>query len=352
MLHERAVIMRMHPRHEHGVPRRLHVSLTAFFARARMGYRGTIFAESLLPGMCPAQQERPMSITSIGGAGSGISQIMASLLSRVQQSESAASPTAPTVSDVSTDTSNAATGASEPTLSDQVISALVAMQMQNGDAASSSSSSSTSSSQSDPVSQAFAGLDTNGDGSISQSELESAIENAGGTAGEADSVYAALGGTSDTGISQDSFSQAAQAGAPGGPPPGGPGGPGGAHGHHHHHHGGSAPSASDEAGQVLSSLQTNADGSVSDDTLASALGGSTDGSTSSSGASSAVSSIDSNGDGSVSQTELANYLQSLQQQSQGDNTTLASFLQLASQSYNTALSGYGAAAGTQLSTAA
>ena len=295
-----------------------------------------------------------MSISSLGGAGSGISQLMASLLSRLKESGDASSNTATSSASSSTDgsgqtaTSNALTGSTEGSLSDQVIGVLVMMQMQNGAQPSSSSSGQDGA---NPISQAFSSLDTDGDGTISQSELESAIENAGGTAQDADTVFSALGGTSSSGISESAFTQAAQAGGPPPPPDGGPGGSGGTKGHHHHHHNSQASgTASDEAAQILSSLQTNQDGTVSDDTLASALGLTTSTDTSSSTATSSsnstndssaidlLSAIDTNGDGSVSQNELTSYLENLQKQSQSDQSTLGAFLQLASQSYNSNLS--------------
>jgi len=307
-----------------------------------------------------------MSISSLGGAGSGISQLMASLLSRLRESGDASSSATTSSTSSSTDdsdqaaTSNALTGSTEGTLSDQVIGALVMMQMQN-DAQPSSSSSGQDSTN--PISQAFSSLDTDGDGTISQSELETAIENAGGTAADADTVFSALGGTSTSGISESAFTQAAQAGAPPPPPDGGPGGPGGAKGHHHHHHNGQASgSASDEAAQIFSSLQTNQDGTVSDDVLASALGLTTSTDTSSSTTTSSsnstdnsstsdlLSAIDTNGDGSVSQSELTSYLENLQQQSQGDQSTLGAFWQLANQSYNTNL-GLFSTNSTQVATA-
>jgi Ca2+-binding EF-hand superfamily protein len=280
-----------------------------------------------------------MSITSTGAAqGAGnLSQLLASMLSRIKSA---------TTSDVATATSTPATTDPQQvaqtttdttTLSDQVIGALVMMQAQGGDP----SQATPPSSGNDPVSQAFAGLDTDGDGSISQSELETAITGAGGTASEAETVYAALGGTDQSGVSQASFASAAQAGAP-------PGGPGGAHGHHHHNHSGGAASS------IFQTLDSNQDGSVSADELSAALGGATDasGTSGTSGTPSDIfSAIDSNGDGSVSQNELGSYLDNLQKQAGGDQTTLSAFQQLANQSYNTSLGLMASAASTQMATA-
>jgi Ca2+-binding EF-hand superfamily protein len=285
-----------------------------------------------------------MSITSTGAAsGAGnLSQLLASMLSRIKSTQADASTTtAPSTTDSpSTDTTNAQTVTDTSTLSDQVIGVLVMMQAQGSDP---SQSQGTSSSGSDPVSQAFSSLDTDGDGSISQSELETAITNAGGTAGEADTVYSALGGTSDSGISQASFASAAQAGAPNGPPPGGPP-PGG---HHHHHHSGSASSS---ASSIFNALDTNQDGSVSADELSSALG-TTSTSGSSSSSSDIFSAADSNGDGAISQSEMSTYLDNLQKQASGDQNVLSAFQQLANQSYTSSLSLMGASATTQATTA-
>jgi Ca2+-binding EF-hand superfamily protein len=286
-----------------------------------------------------------MSISSVGtasGAGN-LSQILASTLSRIKSATSADSPAASTSASATTDSpqaSNALTGTDTTTLSDQVIGVLVMMQAQSSDP-----SQTAATSGSDPVTQAFTSLDSNGDGSISQSELESAITNAGGTSDQADSVYAALGGTDQTGISQDQFATAAQAGAPP------PGGPGGAHGHHHHHSG-----SSESASSIFNALDTNQDGSVSSDELSAALDGSTGtttstSSTSTDGSSDAFSTIDSNGDGSVSQTELTRYLDNMQKQASSDQTTLSAFQQIANQSYNTSLGLMASSAGTQMATA-
>jgi Ca2+-binding EF-hand superfamily protein len=306
---------------------------------------------------------------SVSSSTVNLSQMMAAFLARIKASEQASQTAAATtagntgtttaVSDPTTaDSCNAVSSSSEPTLSDQVISTLVAMQMQNGDASGATSDASGSSTTgSDPIAQAFSALDTDGDGSISQSELETGIENAGGTSDEADAIFSALGGTSTSGISESSFASAAQAGAP--PPPGGPGGPGGAHGHHHHHHGSGSSSASDDASQIFSAIDSNDDGSISEDELASALGLGTDstttdasgtttgttGSTTGTGSTSdnslaatTLSAIDTNGDGSISQDELKTYLGNLQQSITNDQSTLNSFLQLANQSYSQSLS--------------
>jgi Ca2+-binding EF-hand superfamily protein len=263
---------------------------------------------------------------------------MASLLARVKQNESATNTTStpdPTSSPSGDNGSNALTGSNEAALSDQVMGVLVMMQMGSASGASSSAGATS------PIDQAFAGLDTDGDGSLSQSELETAIGNAGGSKDEADAMYSALGGTSSAGISQANFAQAAQAGAPQ---------PGGMHGHHHHHKGGGAGSAGKmDPSQLFSSLDTDQDGSVSEDEFATALASIGAGSSmSSDGAKSAstddlFSAIDSNGDGSASQNEFSSYLTSLQQQAQNDRSLQGDLWKLAQASYKTGSGASGSA---------
>jgi Ca2+-binding EF-hand superfamily protein len=271
---------------------------------------------------------------------------MASLLSRIQQSndttstKSSSTETFKTSS--GTDSSNTLTGSSSASLSDQIVGLLVMSQMSGSDtssgATSGQSNSQSGQSGTDPISQAFSSLDADGDGNLSQSEMEKAITNAGGTTQQADAVYSALGGTSDTGISKTAFTDAAKGGMP--PPPmGGPGGQGG------------PKSASDITNDIFSSLQTNQDGAVSDNAFASALSSASGGSSSTDSTSSAsktASAIDSNGDGSISKSELTSYLESMQPdnqsaqnqstQNQSDNSTLDSLFKLASQSYSNAVS--------------
>jgi Ca2+-binding EF-hand superfamily protein len=272
-----------------------------------------------------------MSVSSVNQ-----NPLMASLLASLAQSQSTNSPAAsypPTAAGTSSQSaaSPALTGSSEASLSDEIIGALVMMQAQDGTTQSGASAQSAN-----PLAQAFSSLDTNGDGSISQSELENAIEGAGGTAAEADQVYTALGGTATTGISQSSFDSAAQSGMSALTQTASVQGP---H-HHHHHHGGAA--GNDEAEQIFSAIDGNDDGSISQGELSAALGTSTDtggtatsGTASSANANSLFASIDTNGDGSISQGELTTYLNSLQSQIQGDQTTLGSFTRLANNPYHT-----------------
>lgn len=283
-----------------------------------------------------------MSVSNIsGGAGSGgLSQMLASMLSRLSkaQAEKTATPATSASADsdtAQTKTDNNLTGTSLSTLSDQVLGALVMMQGQQG----AQSDANSSNQGADPLQQAFSQMDSDGDGSISKSELETVVKNAGGTADEADTIYSAIGGTDTAGISQSQFGDAIKAGGPppGGPPPGSP--PDGAGL-------GKARSANDDAGSstgVFNALDTNKDGTVSAEELAAGLGETTQSTdTASTGtdttkSNDAFASIDTNGDGGISQDELSSFLKSTAQQVQSDQDTLSAFMTAANRSYNTSL---------------
>jgi Ca2+-binding EF-hand superfamily protein len=280
--------------------------LTLFFPASLITGGGIFLAALSRLGIFLVTSEGYMSISGVTGSpGAGISQYLAELLSQLQASQSTttSSNSNSTTSSVSgtssTGQSNTSVALNEtqtPTLSDQVIGALVAIQMQDG----MSSSTAATSNSSNPIGQVFASIDTNGDGSISQSELETAIENAGGTASEADGVYAALGGTST--------------------------------------------STSDEAAQIFSSLGVSQNGSISESQLASALGGisSSELSTANSNTSNSTSAVenetlsafDGSSNGSATTDALADTLNS-EQQGQSDQTNYESLAQLVYQMYNT-----------------
>lgn len=138
------------------------------------------------------------------------------------------------------------------------------------------------------LSQAFSQIDTNGDGQISASELTNALsaQNAAQNAGGSSQAQAA---------------------------------------HRHHHHGGQgaggASSSTDLASQLLGSADTNGDGQLSVAEIQNALGASSTSSTSSTSSasstsaasstsstdalSSAIAKLDTNGDGQLSASELS-----------------------------------------------
>jgi Ca2+-binding EF-hand superfamily protein len=283
-----------------------------------------------------------MSVSNIsGGAGSGgLSQMLAAMLSRLSKAQTEKAETPATSASGESDTTqtkadNSLTGTGLSTLSDQVLGALVMMQGQQGAASDANSSNQGS----DPLQQAFSQMDSDGDGSISKSELETVVKSAGGTADEADTVYSAIGGTDTAGISQSQFGDALKAGGPppGGPPPGSPPdgtGPG------------KARSANDGSGSstaVFNALDTNKDGTVSAAELTAGLEGSAQSSDASTTktdtpkSSDTFASIDTNGDGGVSQDELSSFLKSTAQQVQSGQDTLSAFMTAANRSYNTSL---------------
>jgi Ca2+-binding EF-hand superfamily protein len=129
----------------------------------------------------------------------------------------------------------------------------------------------------------FSQIDGNGDGSISQSELEQAVTKAGGTKEGADALYAKLDPNGTGSVSEQQFSNSLTQAMP--------------HHHHHHHDGGDqAASATDNgnagggAADALTSL-FNADG-----------GGA--GNSPTQIAQNMFAQSDLNGDGAITQSEL------------------------------------------------
>lgn len=230
-----------------------------------------------------------------GFAASAASQLLSSLLSALDPTTSTSSASSTSSSSTSgnatfacgddTDASspdNSLTGSTQGQLSGQVLMTLIAMQQQS-DAASGTSAAAASATSgttsNSPLDQLFSAMDTNGDGSVSQNEMESYIENVGGTQAQADSLFSALSGsssasgstTSTAGISESQMQNALQQSNPFS-----------GMGHHHLHHHGMSASNGDPADQVANNLiqamDTNDDGSVSEDELTSfvtANGGST-----------------------------------------------------------------------------
>jgi Ca2+-binding EF-hand superfamily protein len=286
-----------------------------------------------------------MSISSVAALGFGdTSQILAKMLSRLDNSPATANSTgsttfgntSPALSSVSdTETSNALTGIDQPLLSDQIVSLLVQSQQQSS-AANPQSSGAVNDSSLAPASvgntsvqQLFAAIDTNADGSISQSEMESFIEGNGGTQSQADALFSNLNQSGASGISESELaSEAAQ----------------GHHVHHHHHQqGGGAESQGssslDLASELFSASDTNQDGTLSASELAignSAGVSSTSPTNSGQATSNLLAQIDSNGDGSVSSNELSTFMASLEQQINSDTATMSALVGRAAQAYSLA----------------
>jgi Ca2+-binding EF-hand superfamily protein len=108
------------------------------------------------------------------------------------------------------------------------------------------------------MSKLFSAMDTDSDGSVTQSELESYITDAGGTTDQADELYSQLASDTDSGITESDLASA----APPPPPHGG------------HRAGGPPPSdmTSDSAGSdLVSALDSDGDGTVSEDELSTYL---------------------------------------------------------------------------------
>ncbi len=215
-----------------------------------------------------------MSIAGIG-SNPGASQMLAALLSRLQNpaaTTTAAGSTPATASscqngDDTTDSStssNSLTGTTTPSLSSMVLGALIAQQQSAGAGAATAATTSTTSTTANPVQNLFSAMDTDGNGSVSQSELEQYIQKQGGTQTEADNLYTMLSGAGSAGSAAGGITEAQLASqAPAAPP-----GAGGAHGHHHHHGSGSGQ---DLADQLLSAVNadgttTNANGTSTDST--------------------------------------------------------------------------------------
>jgi len=93
----------------------------------------------------------------------------------------------------------------------------------------------------------FAALDTDGNGQVSQSELEAAFASAGADASTADAVFKKLDTNGDGAVSQDELGSAQP------------------HHHHHHHHPAAAETADASAAQnpLVNLLEPNAAGDAS-----------------------------------------------------------------------------------------
>jgi Ca2+-binding EF-hand superfamily protein len=200
------------------------------------------------------------------------SQLLSTLLSKLSSSSatSSSSSTSSTTTAATSAFQQAMPGAGKsatsapPTspLSGDMLMALMSLQAQNGGGAASTSS---QGSAANPVQQLFSAMDSDGDGEVSQNEMESYIEKQGGTQAQADSLFGALNQTNSassgsSGISESQMasavSQAQQTQQAHG-----------AHRHHHHKSGGTNDQADTTASSLLQALDGDDDGSVSEDEL-------------------------------------------------------------------------------------
>jgi len=269
------------------------------------------------------------------------SQLLSALLSQLSATSSSTSSTTATTMTMAMAPAmpnepppdNALTGSPTASLTSETLDALMALQQLDSSGASTATSASSSTSastlaMSDPVQQLFSAMDTNGDGSISQSEMESYIEGVGGTQAQADSLYTAISqngsaaGTSTSGISESQLASAAspdqnaQAGQAGG-----------AHHRHHHHRmqGGDQNQADSVANSLLQALDTNDDGAVSESEFSNFVtangGTSTD-------AASDFAALDSSGSGSLTSADFAKAWSNFQAQqtSQSSGSMVVSLL--------------------------
>jgi Ca2+-binding EF-hand superfamily protein len=126
------------------------------------------------------------------------------------------------------------------------------------------------------ASQVMSAVDTNGDGSLSLSEIETALgadtssgADASPIASAISQAFSQIDTNGDGEISANELTNALQAQNQA---QGAQQGPQGAHHHHHHAHGGGAPSSTDLASQLLGSADTDGDGTLSLSEIEGALG--------------------------------------------------------------------------------
>ncbi len=256
---------------------------------------------------------------AIGAVGGGLNQYLQSLLKQLTATEtqSTAAATDPSQSQAApgfavnaNDPSSAASGTTTSptqTLSDEILSLLTQLQQQTqtqGVGAPSSSASISTASASDPLSQLMSAMDTDGDGTVSQTEMESYIQNQGGTKDQADALFGALNQGNTGNLTQATLSKDLQQ-AQAAPPPGG---------HHHHHH--HIPSADQVGNDLVNAMDTDGDGSVDQSEFSSFMseigGSSTD-------ATSDFAALDPNNTGSVTAADFSTAIKAFENASQTAN---------------------------------
>ncbi len=235
--------------------------------------------------------------------GSNANQQLLSLLSQLSATQatpsaSAAASTAPpaTASTFAPDSCAAQgsgmTGSTTASLSGDVLATLMQLQ---GAAPSGAQSS-------DPLQNLFSAMDADGDGTVSQSEMETYLEKDGATQGQADALYTALDqGNASSGLSESQIGSAlptTTAAAQGA----------GHHHHHHHHQAGGAGSAS-PVDSLMQALDSDNDGTVSQDELTSFV--TANGGTAAQAASE-FTALDTSGASALSPTDFATAWQNLQ----------------------------------------
>ena len=256
-----------------------------------------------------------MSIAGVGSYAAGnLPQMLSTLLSRLASTSTTSSSSSSDPATTSADGSNALTGRQKPSLSSMILGVLIGMQASAGTSTSGSSSDNSTSSQSDPVQNLFSAIDRDGNGSVSQSELESYIEQKGGSQSEADNLYSMLdaSGSSD-GISESQL--ASDVPQPPGPPPSGMDGAS--------WQGTSAASSNDMSQALLKMFDSNGDGSVSKtefENVVTSNGGSA------AQADADYSALDPSGSGSVGASDFATAIEKLQSGTSNDQSPLLTLL--------------------------
>jgi Ca2+-binding EF-hand superfamily protein len=195
------------------------------------------------------------------------SQLLTSMLSRLNSTSGNQTSTTGTPSPTATIANtpdNTLTGSSTGRLSDQILGLLTMMQNDPG-ASQSAAGTASSSTLASPLASLVSAIDTDGDGTISQGEMENYIEGKGGTQAQADTLFNALNQNGSGNLTQAQLQSDLQNAAPMH-----------AHGHHHHHGGG--PSADKVGSQLVQAMDTDGDGSVSQsefENFVTGLGGTT-----------------------------------------------------------------------------
>jgi len=261
---------------------------------------------------------------SISGIGAGnASQLLAAMLSQLDSATSVTNAANSSTSSsilstaaTSIDSDTMLTGSGKGNLSDQILGLLMMMQNDpslsqtttgtNATATSSTSISATS--LSDPLDNLISAIDTDGDGSISQSEMETYIEGKGGTQSQADALFSALDQNGSGNLTKAQLASDLQNIAPPAAQ--------GAHGHHHHHHHGSAASADDVASKLVQAMDTNGDGTVDQsefESFVTGLGGTT------SEADADFTALDTSNSGSVTASQFSSAIKAFETDSQTQN---------------------------------
>jgi Ca2+-binding EF-hand superfamily protein len=151
-------------------------------------------------------------------------------------------------------------------------------------------------------------MDTNGDGTVSQGELESTIEGQGGTQAQGDALYAGLSQNGSGNLTQTQLANDLQSAAP-------------AHrGHHGHHHHGAAGQA---GSKLVQAMDSNSDGSVDKsefESFVTALGGTTG------QADADFTSLQGQGSGGITATQFNDAVSAFEQSSAGGGSPVLDLL--------------------------